>query len=819
MTRTAEDLRATWIARWLSDLVQDLRHTARGMRREIPFTAFVLLIAGLGIGVSSTVFSVINAVLLRPLPFRDPGALVWMWNGQHDGEEYTTQVGHFADLRAANTSFVDMAGWTGFYHVGDSELTGAGEPERLTSVPVTDNLFSFLGVDLALGRSFTPADGRGPLASPPAVILSHGFWTRRFASDPTIVGRTLTLNNAPVTVVGVLPASFDFPTVFAPGTPVDVFIPWPLTDETNRQGNTMKVVGRLKPGVTVAQAQAELTTLAKEIESRHPERNGFRPRVTPLASRVSGSVGPALFVLSAAVGLVMLIVCANLSNLQLARLGTRQKEMALRVALGAGRLRLLRQLLTESLALSCGGALLGLALAVVGTREVAHLDAVSLPLLTAVGIDGRAVAFTLVAAVLTGVLFGVLPALSVRTVTVSDELKEGSRGSTRGSRAWVRDGLVVGELALACTLLVGTGLLSRSFLRVLDVNLGFQPARASALRVDPSFRFKSFAEQNAYIDDVLTRTRALPGLLAAGFTDALPFAGDRSWGVAGQGQVYPRGHMPEAYIRVVSDGYFEAAGIPLREGRSFTDQDRSTSEPVVIVNETLARTLWPGQPALGQKVAQNHGRRVVGVVADVRHQALETTGGSEMYLPMRQSDDYELMDLVVRTALPEDVLAAEVRAALRPVDPNLPVHAFQPLQDLVDRAVSPRRFLVVLLAGFAGFALLLASLGIYAVISQSVNQRTQEIGIRMALGASAGDVQRRILFGTLGLVGLGLGLGLAISRLLTAALGSLLFGVTPGDPATFVGMAALLSAVAALAGYVPAWRASRIDPMVTLRSN
>jgi predicted permease len=811
--------RATWIARWLSDLAQDLRHTARRMRREIGFTGLVLLIAGLGIGVGSTVFSVVNAVLLRPLPFRDPGALAWISNGSQNGEEWTTQVGHFVDLRAATTSFVDMAGWTGFYHVGDSELTGAGEPERLTSVPVTDNFFSFLGVDPVLGRSFTPAEGRGRLASPPAVILSHGFWTRRFAADPTIIGRTLTLNNAPVTVVGVLPASFDFASVFAPGTSVDVFIPWPLTDETNRQGNTMKVIGRLKPGVTVAQGEAELTTLAKQIVSQHPERNGLRPRVTPLANRVSGSVGPALGVLSAAVGLVMLIVCANLSNLQLARLGTRQKEMALRVALGAGRLRLLRQLLTESIALSCGSAVLGLGLAIAGTREVAHLDAVSLPLLGAVGIDGRAIAFTLVAAVLTGVLFGVLPALSVRTVIVSEELKEGTRGSTRGSRAWVRHGLVIGEIALACTLLVGTGLLSRSFLRVLDVNLGFQPARASALRVDPSFRFKSFAEQNAYLDDVLTRTRALPGLLAAGVTDALPFAGDRSWGVAAQGQVYPRGHMPEAYIRVVSDGYFEAAGIRVLQGRSFTDQDRATSAPVVIVNETLGRTLWPGQPALGQKVAQDHGRLVVGVVADVRHESLETTGGSEMYLPMRQTADYSLIDLVVRTALPEDVLTAEVRAALRPVDPNLPVYAFQPLQDLVDRAVSPRRFLVVLLAGFAGFALLLASLGIYAVISQSVNQRTQEIGIRMALGASATDVQRRILLGTLGLAAIGLSLGLVISRLLTAALGSFLFGITPGDPATFVGMAAVLAVVAALAGYVPAWRASRIDPMVTLRSN
>jgi predicted permease len=815
MTGTVEDARATWIARWMSDLLQDFRHTRRGMRREIGFTGFVLLIAGLGIGVSSTVFSVVNAVLLRPLPFRDPSALVWISNDGRNNEEWTTQVGHFVDVRAASTSFVDMAGWTGFYHVGDSELTGVGEPERLTSVPVTANFFSFLGVEPALGRTFTQEEGRGRLSSPPAVILSHGFWTRRFAADPTIVGQTLTLNRAPVTVIGVLPASFDFTSVFAPGTSVDVFIPWPLTDETNRQGNTMKVLGRLKPGITVPHAQADLTTLAKQIESQHRDRNGFAPRVTALETRVSGSVGPALVVLAGAVGLVMLIVCANLSSLQLARLGARQKEMALRVALGAGRLRLLRQLLTESIALACGGALVGLGLAVAGTREVAHLNAVSLPLLTAVGIDGRAMLFTLVA----GVLFGVLPALSVRTVTVCDELKEGTRGTTRGGRAWVGSSLVVGEIALALTLLVGTGLLSRSFLRVLDVNLGFRPALASALRVDPSFKFMSFDEQNAYIDDVLARTRALPGLMAAGFSDALPFAGDRSWGVRAQGQVYPKGQMPEAFIRVVSDGYFEAAGIPVRAGRSFTGRDRATSEPVVLVNETLARTLWPGQPAVGQTVALDGGRRVIGVVADVRHQALEEVGGSEMYLPMRQTSDYDQMDLVVRATLPEPALTAQVRAALRPIDPNLPVHAFQPLQELVDRAVSPRKFLVVLLAGFAGFALLLASLGIYALISQSVNQRTQEIGIRMALGASAADVQRRILLGTLGLAGLGLVLGLAISRFLTVALASLLFGVTPGDPATFLGMAGLLTAVAVLAGYVPAWRASRIDPMVTLRSN
>jgi predicted permease len=821
MTQKSEEARGAWIARWMSDLAQDLRHALRGMRRDAGATAFTILIAGLGIGASSTVFSIVNALLLRPLPFRDPGRLVWISNG----DDYTsTQTEHYSDIRELNRSFSDLAGYNAWVGVGDRQLTGDGDPERLTSLGVTENFFALLGVQPAIGRSFTTEECQGRYSAPPAMLLSHNFWRWRFASDPNIVGRKLTLNNRPVTVAGVLPASFDFASVFAPGTSIDIVIPWPLADKTKPTGNTMKIVGRLRPGATVQGAQAEFTVLGKQLSSQHPERNPIAPRLAPLAQHVSGRVTPALVVLACAVGVVMLIVCANLSNLQLAKLGARQKEMTLRAALGAGRSRLLRQTLTESVALSCCGAVLGLALAVAGTRELAHLHAFNLPLLESVRIDGSALLFTLLAAVGSGVLFGLLPALRVTAFSLVEGLQDASRGSSGGRRqALIRDGLVVFELAFACILLVGAGLLIRSFLRVLDVNLGFQPERAAALRIDPSFRITNSAQQNAFIDDALHRARSVPGIVAAGITDVLPLRDDRSWAVACEGQVYEKGRQPEPFVRVVSDGYLEAAGIPLRLGRGFTDRDRASGERVVAINETLARTLCPGRNPIGQTITTNRGRMVlgvvVGVVGDVRHEALEKAGGQEIYLPMRQTADYAAMQLVVRTALPPDNLAAGIRTALRPLDPNLPVRDFVTLQDLVDRAVSPRRFLVLLLGGFAAFALILASLGIYAVISFSVSQRVQEIGIRMALGASATYVQRRIVLRTLGLAALGLALGMAVSRVLSSTLGSLLYGVTSGDPLTFMGVGVLLVAVAVAAGFVPARRASRIDPMVALRAN
>jgi predicted permease len=812
-TLIREQTHATWSWSWLESLAGDLKYAFRGMCRNAGSNLLVILIVGLGIGGASTVFSVVNALLLRPLPFRDPGQLVWISNA----ENYSTQAEHYSDLRDQNQSFSDLAGWAGVYNTGDQELTGSGEPERLTSVPVTANFFTLLGVQPAIGRLFTGEECQGKYSAPPAMLLSDSFWRRRFASDPKVVGQKLTLNNHPVVVAGVLPASFDFASVFAPGTPIDVFIPWPLTDQAKPTGNTMSVVGRLKPGATVAGAQAEFTVLAKRLVNQHPERNPIRPRLVPLEQHVSGQVRPALLLLISAVGVVMLIVCANLSHLQITRMGTRQKEMAIRAALGAGRFRLLRQVLTESVLLSCCGAALGLLLAVAGTHWLAHLRAFNLPLLESVRVDRSTLAFTALAAVASGVLFGLAPALQVPAYKLREGLQDASRDSS-GRHGWFRDGLVVSQFALACVLLVGAALLMQSFVRVMDVNLGFQPMHAAALRIDPGFRISSPAQQNSFIDDVLHRARSIPGVTAAGISDVLPLDGDRGWQVSGKGQVYDKGHHPEAFIRVVSDGYFEALGIALKSGRAFTESDRASTEPVVMVNETLARTLWPGQDAVGQMVTQDGGRRVVGVVADVHHGGPENLGGSEMYLPMRQTGDYPAMKLVVRTALPPDSLAAGIRTALRPLDPNLPVTEFQTLQGLVDKVVSPRRFLLILLSGFAGFALLLASLGIYALISYSVTQRTKEIGIRMALGASSWRVRRAVLTRTLLLALAGVALGTLGSFAFGKWIESLLFGTTPANPEVFSGVSLLLCAVALVAAYVPARRASRIEPLRALRT-
>jgi predicted permease len=814
-TLIREQTRSVWFGAWIESSMRDLRYGLRGMRRNPGSTIFAILIVGLGIGGASTVFSVVNALLLRPLPFRDPSQLVWISNG----ETYSTQAEHFIDLRDQNHSFADLAGWSGYYRTGNMELTGTGEPERLTGVPVTENLFALLGVEPEIGRSFTKEECEGKYGAPPAVLLSNNFWRRRFASDRDVVGRALTLNGRPVTVVGVLPAAFDFASIFAPGTSVDVFIPWPLADKTKPQGNTMAVVGRLKSGFGIAGAQAELTTVAKQLESQHPERNPVKPRGVPLEKHVSGQLRPALVVLMCAVGVVMLIVCANLSHLQMARMVTRQKEMAMRAALGAGRFRLLRQVLTESVVLSCCGAMLGFLLAIAGTRALAHLNTVELPLLATIRVDGSTLAFTILAAVASGALFGLAPALQVSRNKLREGLQETGRESTGGrAHAWFRDGLVVSQFALACVLLVGAALLMQSFLHVLDVNLGFQPERAAALRIDPSFRITSFGQQNAFIDQVLERTRATPGIVAAGVADVLPLDGDRSWQVGAKGQVYDKNNHPEAYIRIVSDGYFEALGVPLKAGREFNAGDRAGTEPVVMVNEDLARTLWPGRNAVGQMVTQDGGRRVIGVVGDVHHGGPERLGGSEMYLPMRQTGDYEAMHLVMRTTLPPSSLATSIKLALRPIDPNLPVTDFQTLQSLVDKVVSPRRFLVILLSGFAGFALLLASLGIYALISYSVHQRTKEIGVRMALGASSWLVRRGVLTKTLRLALGGVALGTLGSFLMSQWIESLLFGTTAANPAVFSGVSLLLCAVALVAAYVPARRASSIDPMRALRA-
>ncbi len=805
---------------FLENIRRDVRYAVRTLGRDAGFGVFAILIVGLGVGASCTIFSVVNTLLIRPLPFRDPGRLVWIANHQDETNDMsgkTSQTDYLLDLRAKNQSYEDLAAYYAFYGLGDAKLIGDGQPERLTSVPVTQNFFSLLGVEPRIGRQFSAEECKQN--GPRVTMLSDGLWRRKFAADPNIVGRALSFDGGPVTVVGVLPATFDFSTVFTPGSRVDMFEPLPLSPEINRQGNTVAIIGRLKPGASVESARAETAVLGKLLMQEHKERNDFEPKVSGLAAHVSGRLRPTLVVLACAVGVVMLIVCANLSNLLLARGATRKKEIAIRTAMGAGRGRLIGQMLTESLVLSCCGAALGLVLAFVGTRALAHLTSVSIPLLSDVGIDARVLGFTLVAAVLTGLLFGLVPALQVQDLKLHDTLKDSNRGSSQGrGHAWIRGALVVSEIGLACVLVVGAGLLIRSFLRVLDVNMGFRPERAAALRIDPNASYKTQEQKNSYYTEALHRVMDVRGIEGAGLSDALPLGHNRSWGVAAKGVQYTPENYPNGFPRIISDGYFRAMGIPLRAGRDFTERDTKGSLNVIILNETCARNLWPGEDPIGKIVrADDPERTVVGVVGDVHHMALEEGSGNEFYIPMRQTQDYGTVDLVVRTSLPTAELASRLREALRPIEPDLPTANMRTLQTMVDRAVSPRRFVVLLLGGFAGFALVLASLGIYAVISYSVSQRTQEIGIRMALGASAETLQRSILLQTLGLAGIGMIAGVVASWVLARTLSGLLFGVTSSDPLTFGAMLVILTGVAALAGYLPARRASRIDPMSALR--
>jgi putative ABC transport system permease protein len=804
----------------VEQIVQDLRYAGRTLARNPGFAIFATLIIGLGIGASATVFSVVNSLLFRPLPFSDPNRLLWVENGGKEGDRsgLTVQVGHFLDYRERDKSFSDLAAYFAFYGVGDNKLTGDGEPERLSGVPVSQNFFQLLGIQPQIGRLFN--DDECHWNGPKAVLLSYGFWKRRFGSDPTIVAQSIMLNDEPHIVVGVLPASFDFANVFAPGSHFDVYFPFPLSPETNRWGNTLAIVGRLKPGTTAKMAQAEADILGPQIRREHPERNGLELRLMPLRDHVSARLRPGLMVLACAVGVVMLIACANLSNLLLARSASRQKEMAIRAALGAGRRRLIRQMLTESILLSCCGGTLGVILALAGTRVVAHLTAFNIPLLAGVQVDSRALGFTLMIALLAGLIFGLAPALHVSGWAISEDLKDTGRGAS-GSRkhAWTRGVLVISQIAFASVLLVGAGLLIRSFLRVLDVNLGFQPETAGSLRIDPSSQYSTQAQRNAYFNEALRRARATPGIEEAGLTDNLPLGANRSWGVGAKGQVYPPGQYPEGFPRMVSDGYMVAMGIPLKAGRDFTEHDDPSSKPVIIVNESMARELWPGQNPIGQTVLGACGgeREVVGMVGDVRHIALEQSSGSEMYIPMRQCEDLWSVNLVVRSTMSLSAIAANVRGALKPLDPNIAASEFRPLETLVDKAVSPRRFVVILLSGFSSFALILASLGIYAVISYSVSQRTHEFGIRMALGAAPRDLLRLVLRKGMILAAAGAAAGLVGALGLTRMMGSMLYNVPPNDFATFVAVGLVLASVALAANYVPARRATKVDPVVALR--
>jgi predicted permease len=805
----------------LENLRRDVAYAFRILRKDYGFALFAILIVGLGVGASCTIFSVVNTILIRPLPFKDPERLVWVANHTDDTNDMsgkTVQVNYLLDYRKLNKSFEDLGAYMAFYGPGDAKLIGDGQPERLTSVPVTQNFFPLLGVEPQIGRQFSAEEcvWNGPRVA----MISDGLWKRKFAADRNIVGRAIAFEGGRVTIVGVLPVSFDFGTIFAPGTKVDMYEPFPLTSETNRWGNTLAIVARLKPGATLGTAQAEAAILGPQLQRANPKMNEFDPKLSMLPAHVTGRLRPALLVLAGAVGVVMLIVSANLSNLLLARSAARKREIAIRVALGAERRHLLGQILTESVLLSCTGAVLGVALAFLGARVLTQLSAMKIPLLADVRVDATSLGFALGIAVATGLLFGLVPAWSASELTLHDALKDSNRGSSQGrGHAWMRSALVVAEISLACVLVAGAGLLIRSFLRVLDVNLGFAPEHATALRIDPNDSYKTQEQKNAYFTEALHDVMNVPGIEAAGLSDALPLGWNRSWGFAAKGVQYKNGEYPGGFPRMVSEGYFRAMGIPLKAGRDFTERDTKGALNVIILNETAARTLFPGQDPIGQIVlADQPERTVVGVVGDVRHMALEEGSGNEFYIPMRQTQDYGVVDLVVRSSLPTTQLASRLREALRPIEPNLPISNLRTMQTVVDRAASPRQFVVILLGGFAAFALILASLGIYAVISYSVSQRQNEIGIRMALGASPATVRQLILGETVRLAGIGAAIGVVGALVATRLARSLLYGVTATDPVTFGGMIAVLGCVALLAGYLPALRAGRIEPVTLLRS-
>jgi len=814
---------------WVDVLRQDLRFTFRMLLRDPGFTVVAVLILALGIGANIAVFSVVNTILLRPLPFPEAQLLVRIVEKDPKAGEssktYTADATQ--DFQQQNHSFQSVSGYFAFTGPNNFKLSGNGQPTPATGMLVAEGFFETLGVEPAVGRMFRPEEFVHH--AQPAALLSYPYWKRQFGGDPSIIGRTVDLsdqvdlNNSSVTVVGVLPETFDFGAVFSPGAKIDLFVPY-IMDDFREDGNDLALVGRLKQGVSIAQAQSETDLLFPQlyVVHKHPEYGKpYTGQLTGLKEYVSGKLRRSLIVLWCAVALILLIVCVNLSNLLLARAAARSKEFAMRRALGAGRGRLVRQLLTESLVLAAVGAGLGLGLAYVILSYLAHQGSIALPLLAMVRVDGTVLEWTLLIAIAAAVLFGSAPGLRMSSGSLQEVLKDSGPGLSEGGKHdRMRSTLVITEIALACVLLVGAGLLLRSFLRVLDIDLGFEASHASAISVD--YDDGGDASKRAAIwQEVTSRSLMIPGVESAGISDNLPMSRNRSWAIAAKGEEKLKdADFVPVFVYIVSPGYLNAMGMRLIDGRDFGWDDLVNNRNVVIVNQTVARRLWPGQNAVGRiAIAGGQQTEVVGVIGDVHETTAEDNAGAQMYLPSTKQFGPEGSYLVVRSKLPPGALAMSVMRTLREINPGQSAAEFRPIQGLVDHATSPRRFFVLLVGIFAGLGLLLASLGIYGVISYSVTRQTQEIGIRMALGASQSLVQFDVIWKTLRLALMGVAVGVIASLLLARLIASLLFQIAPSDPLTFVGMVALLGVIALLAGYLPARRASKIDPMVALRTN
>jgi predicted permease len=821
----------------LDVMLQDLRYTLRTLGRDLGFTIAAVLILALGIGANVAVFSVVNTLLLRPLPFPNAQELVWIAPPPTkcglSCATYSTDA--YDKFRAGTRSFQDVTGYFAFSGPENLSLTQNGEMIPASSIDVVANFFQVLGVQPAMGRLLTPRDGIDGAA--PVIVLSNAWWRRQFNADRNIVGKTLDINHQTVTVIGVLPDTFDFGAVFAPGTKVDAITPLALYGGARDWGNIITMIGRMKPGISLAQAKQDSDAVSSRMcwNNRYPQtcgqyKGGAVP--VPLKDYVSGRLRRSLVVLWSAVGMILLIACVNLSNLLLARAIARNKEFAMRAALGASRARIVGQLLTESLILSAMGAVTGLGLAWLLVYWLAHQGSVALPLIGLLRIDGAALGWTVLIAAVAAVLFGLAPGLRTAGSNLQESLKDTGAGSGQGRKhERFRSVLVVTEVALASVLLVSAGLLLRSFMHVLDVDLGFEPARAAAINAIyddsvPGDKTGDLTAQKrtAIFQQMIARVEAIPGVQAAGITDYLPLGGNRSWGLPlPTGVKAPKG-LDGPLVYVITPGYLRAVGTPIR-GRDFNWDDGPHSQNVVIINRSYANFIaglakWPNGDALGRALDDGGGHplTVIGIADDVHEENTESNTSWQIYYPAMKSGPNSAQ-IVIRSSMPPQALGYSVLAALRTLNPKQPASEFRPLMTYVDHANSPRRFFMLMVASFAGLGLMLAAVGIYGVISYSVTRQTQEIGIRMALGATTGRVQRQVLGSTMRLAVIGIALGAVASLAAARLVASLLFATSPWDGVTYVAVAVALLAVAGVAGYLPAWRASRIDPMVALRSN
>jgi putative ABC transport system permease protein len=799
----------------MDTLLRDIRYGIRGLLKRPGFTAVALIALALGIGANTAIFTLVNAVLLQPLPFTEPDRLVWMWgNIRNGGNRASVSPLDFLDYRKQNTTFEEFA--ASFSFPQSLNLTGSGEPERLTAAGVTGNYFQALGVKPSLGRTFLLENEKPGLDQ--VAILSYGLWQKRFGGDPAIVNKTITLDGKTCDVIGVMPKDFNFPQGAELWFPMNFDI---SPGMKQRKAHFLRPIGKLKAGVTLAQAQADTDAVARRLEEQYPDTNrGWNLRLVSLREQLIGNTRPTLFILLGAVGFVLLIACANVANLLLVRAATRQKEIALRTALGAGRFRIVRQMITESVLLALLGGTLGTLLAMWGVELLVAFSGNSLPPTAQVRIDAPVLGFTLLISLCTGVLFGLVPALRTMKLNLSESLKEGGRSSSEGARRnLTRNVLVVFESAVAVVLLIGAGLLIRSLIQLQNTKPGFEARNVLTMRLDlPRKQYQTPEKAANFFQELESRIGSLPGVESVGLVTELPLSGqpnDMPYTVEGR----PPVTMDQAFdddFRRVNTQYFRALRIPLLRGRNFTEQEVRQSAKVVVISELLAQQTFPNEDPLGKRLVMSMGNQpfeIIGIVGDIRHRALESQPRAAMYMPTYETG----MNLVIRTQDDPTSITAAVRKEVQGIDADQPVAAVRTMEQWLETSVAAPRYRTALLGLFALVALVLASTGIYGVMSYSVTQRTHEIGVRMALGARQLDVLKLVVRQGMVLVVIGVGIGLAGAFALTRVMAALLFGVGAKDPLTFFSVASLLTLVAFVACYIPARRATKVDPLVALR--